>query len=72
MEDAAGELSKPVIKAEDGLRLLISDGVEAASAAVRLVTAGERVSESHTQYMPSGQFEHRQPLPLTGGRLVQN
>jgi hypothetical protein len=66
MDAAAGRLSRPVIKAEAGLSLVIADGVEAASAAVRLVAAGERVPESHTQHRPSGQFEHKQPLPLTG------
>jgi hypothetical protein len=66
MEDAAGELSRPVIKAEAGLSLVIADGVGAASAAVRLVAAGERVPEFHNQHGPSHQFEHKQPLPLTG------
>ena len=63
---ASAAVSRPVIKAEAGLSLVIADGVETASAAVRLVAAGERVSESHTQHMPSGQFEQKKAHPLTG------
>ncbi len=63
---ASAAVSRPVIKAEAGLSLVIADGVEAASAAVRLVAAGERVSESHTQQRPNDRFEHKKAHPLTG------